>query len=82
MYLACLLWHYASIDILFCFEHAIMSLTLKERGMHVYLACWFWQYPSINTFFRFKRVSLAEQSLSIFFFLIFFDLGCLSYFLF
>ena len=81
MYLACLLWHYASIDIFFRFEHAIMSLTLKERGIHVYLACLFWQYPTTDNFFRYKRLSLAEQSLFIYFYLFFFDVGCFSYFL-
>ena len=34
----------------------VMSLTVKERGIHVYLACLLWQYSSIHNFFRFKHL--------------------------
>ena len=37
----------------------MLSLTLKERGIHVYLACLLCQYPSIDNFFRSKRVIMS-----------------------
>lgn len=44
--LACLLWHYLSIDNFF-------------RSKHGYLAYLLWQYPSIDNFFCSKRVTLS-----------------------
>ena len=37
-------------------KREILSLTLKERGIHAYVACLLWQYSYIDNFFHFKRV--------------------------
>ena len=45
-----------SIDNFFRSKRVILSLTLKERAIHVCLASLLWQYPSIDNFFRSKGV--------------------------
>ena len=42
-------WQYPSIDNFFRSKGVMLSLTLKERGIHVYLARLLLQYPSIDT---------------------------------
>ena len=60
VYLASLLWQYSSIHNFFRSKRVILSLTLKERAIHIYiwLVCC-WQYPSIDNLFRSKRVMLS-----------------------
>ena len=41
----------------------ILSLTLKERSIHVYWACLLWQYPWIDNFFHSKRVIICRSRL-------------------
>ena len=36
----------------FALKRVMLSLTFKERGIHVYLACLLWQYSSIHNFFQ------------------------------
>ena len=45
-----------SIDNFFCSKRVILSLTLKERAIHVCLASLLRQYPSIDNLFRSKGV--------------------------
>ena len=45
-----------SIDNFFRSKRVILSLTLKERAIHVCLASLLWQYPLIDNFFRSKGV--------------------------
>ena len=40
----------------YIFKREILSLTLKERGIHAYVACLLWRYSQIDNFFRTKRV--------------------------
>ena len=55
----CWLLQYPSIDNFFRSKRVILSLTLKERGIHVYLARLLLQYSSIDNFFCSKRVILS-----------------------
>ena len=57
VYLASLLWQYSSIHNFFRSKRVMLSLTLKERAIHVYRLLL--QYASIDNFFRSKRVMLS-----------------------
>ena len=49
--------------IFFALNNVILSLTLKERGIHAYLARLLWQHPWIDIFFRFKRLNCLARLL-------------------